>query len=196
MATGTSFCTRIPFLRLTAVFFVVTDYIGSRLPLYHLQAIPNSQFSDQLPLDWKEIMEMSEDMDIGSHSCSHRSVGSLSDMEAAAELFESKNLLEEHLGKPIEHFSYPFGSKAYGHFTDKTTELLQKFGYKTACTTVVGTNKEPLNFYALKRIPVEASDSLFDLECKLSGAYDWVGPFKTLFQRTFSKPHYRHTGLS
>lgn len=185
-------------LNLKAIFFVVTNYIGAPAPLYHLHVAHNShsEISDQLPLDWKAILEMSKDMDIGSHSCSHRSIGALSDLEAAAELMESKAVLEQHLEKSVEHFSYPFGSEAYGDFTVKTTELLQKIGYKTGCTTVVGANQEPLSLYTLKRIPVEASDSLFDLECKLSGAYDWVGAFKTLFQRTFTRQNYSHTSLS
>ena len=176
-------------LGLSAVFFVVTNYIGASRPLYHLQTAQEnfSESTEALPLRWEDIEEMSADMIIGSHSCSHRSVGSLPDSEAATEIFESKHMLEQRLGKPIDHFSYPFGSQAYGDFNDRTTELLQKAGYKTACTTVVGANKELLDLYRLKRIPVEASDSVFDLECKLSGAYDWVGPFKTRFQRIFGK---------
>ena len=88
---------------------------------------------------------------------------------------------------PVECFAYPFGSRAYGDFDPAIRELLRRAGYRGACTTVVGRNGPGADPLALRRLPVEEADGPFRLRCKLAGAYDWVGPVKSLWQRLVAR---------
>jgi peptidoglycan/xylan/chitin deacetylase (PgdA/CDA1 family) len=50
---------------------------------------------------------------IGSHTHSHKSLSSIPSNEAAAEIQRGKEILEEVIGSPIVHFSYPFGMRRF-----------------------------------------------------------------------------------
>lgn len=81
---------------INAFFFPIIEKIG--MPGY---------------LSWGHIEEMHRHgMLIGSHSCSHRHMTSLSVNDATQEFLTSKNTLEDFLGAPVSAFSYPFGDCA------------------------------------------------------------------------------------
>lgn len=82
-------------------------------------------------MDWQTILELSEaGVHFGSHSISHPDLNSLKMLDLVEELRRSKFTLEEHLGKPVDHFAPPYGLADY--FARSTVERL----YKTS----VGTN--------------------------------------------------------
>ena len=174
-------------LGLPATFFLVAGAIGTERPLPHLGADPSAGGrtpAEWLPLSWDEARRLRErGFEIGSHALSHRSLGGLEPAEIETEVRLSKEILERRLGVRVETFAYPFGSRAYGDFGPATRDLLRGAGYRAACTTVVGTNRPGSDALALRRLPVEEADGPFRLRCKLAGAYDWVGPVKSLWQR-------------
>ncbi|OLC56047.1 MAG: hypothetical protein AUH92_00900 [Acidobacteria bacterium 13_1_40CM_4_69_4] len=179
--------------RLPATFFVVAGYLGREVLFRHLSVTGRPARGgplppDWLPLSWDEVGEMvRHGVAIGSHSLSHRSLGVLSGAEAEIEVRGSKEALEARLGVPVELFAYPFGSRAYGDFHRDLDELLRRSGYRAACTTVIGRSGHGADLYALPRIPIEESDGPFRVRCKLLGAYDWVGPVKSLWQRLLAR---------
>ena len=69
------------------------------------------------------------------------------------ELGESKKILEQHICKPVEHLSYPYGWK-----TDVSAEAIvfaHKAGYKTALRSFGGpVRKQDKDMYNIKRIQV------------------------------------------
>jgi peptidoglycan/xylan/chitin deacetylase (PgdA/CDA1 family) len=173
-----------------ATFFLIAGAVGMEAPLPHLEPAADGAESpaEWLPISWVEARRLVErGFEIGSHSVSHRSLGGLPPEEIDREARASKGILERRLGVPVELFAYPFGSRAYGDFDRGTRDLLRRAGYHGACTTVVGTigpGDDPL---ALSRVPVEEADGPFRMRCKLAGAYDWVGPVKSLWQRLVAR---------
>jgi len=174
---------------LPATFFLVAGSVGGRSPLPHLvlreagasQAAPAPGW---MPLGWEEAKEMAMNgMQVGSHSLSHRSLGTMPLDEVEAEACASRDLLRRRLGTEVELFAYPFGSESYGDFDARIEAILRRAGYRAACTTVIGRNGPAADPMALRRIPVEERDGPFRIRCKLAGAYDWVGKVKNLWQR-------------
>ena len=109
----------------------------------------------QNTLTWEQITELSNDplCTIGSHTMSHRRL-TISDIASLQyELGESKNRLEQHIGKPVTHLSYPYGWK-----TDVSAEAItyaQQIGYRTALRSYGGPVREKDDdFYQLKRIMI------------------------------------------
>jgi peptidoglycan/xylan/chitin deacetylase (PgdA/CDA1 family) len=179
---------------LPATFFLVAGALGSGRPLPHLDpgvgagGASASAPAEWLPLSWEEARRLARGgFEIGSHALSHRSLGRLEAGEIELEARGSRQILERRLGVPVEFFAYPFGSRAYGDFDRRTRDLLLRAGYRGACTTVVGSHRPGDDAMTLKRIPIEDGDGPFRLRCKLAGAYDWVGPVKSLAQRVLGR---------
>jgi len=188
--------------RLPATLFMVAGYAGRYTFLRHLgledprSARGGTPPLAWLPLSWDELKEMRRHgIEIGSHSLSHRSLGVLSDSEAAFEAHRSRRMLEEHLGAPIDLFAYPFGSPAYGDFDPNLEEMLGAQGYAAACTTVIGRCAPGADLYAMPRIPMDETDGPFRVRCKLLGAYDWVGKVKAFAQRMLAREDRVDAGL-
>ncbi|HEX9428563.1 MAG TPA: polysaccharide deacetylase family protein [Candidatus Polarisedimenticolia bacterium] len=181
----------LPVLRrykIPATFFLVAGAVGTGRPLSHLCS-DGEERHDGVPEEWRSLgwdqarRLAGEGMTIGSHSLSHRSLGRLEAAEIEDELRRSKAILERGAGARVELFAYPFGSGAYGDFDRGIQGILRRAGYLGACTTVVGRNDAGIDPYALRRIPMEEGDGPFRVRCKLVGAYDWVGPAKSLWQK-------------
>lgn len=181
-------CPVLQRLRLPSTFFVTTGLVGKPAFLPHL-AIPKAPGEATpplawLPLSWDEVIEMSrQGIDIGSHAVTHRSLGRLADREAELEAWTSKETIERRAGIRVELFAFPFGSAARGDFDRGLQETLRASGYRGACTRVIGRCGPDSDPLALPRIPMEEGDGPFRVRCKLAGAYDWIGPFVSLWQR-------------
>lgn len=88
---------------------------------------------------------------IGAHTCSHPNLAYVSEDVAKHEIAGSKKRLEEELGEPIEHFSYPHPA-LNPQWNLRTMEITREAGFKSAVLTQTGPVRlgdEPL---ALKRI--------------------------------------------
>lgn len=80
-------------------------------------------------MSWEEVKKMSASRSavIGAHTLNHPSLAALNLMEQKEEVGQSKSILEEKIGKPVEHFSYPFGTKL--DYTDETMQLCRELKY-------------------------------------------------------------------
>jgi peptidoglycan/xylan/chitin deacetylase (PgdA/CDA1 family) len=65
--------------------------------------------------------------EIGSHTVQHPFLTKSN--RARQEIFESKKILEEKLGKPVTVFAYPFGD-----YNEKIEHLVKEAGYVSART--------------------------------------------------------------
>jgi peptidoglycan/xylan/chitin deacetylase (PgdA/CDA1 family) len=117
-------------------------------------------------LSWDEVMEMSQNnIDFGSHGCSHRILTTLNLDEVKQELIVSKKIIEEEIGKKVHLFSYPNGD-----YNSEVKKLVQEAAYRCA-VTIKGCEekeKEP-DLFALRRIGVH-EDMSTDLKGKFSEA--------------------------
>lgn len=109
----------------------------------------------QNTLTWKQIEEMAKDplCTIGSHTMSHCRLTITDEASLQYELGESKKILEQHICKPVEHLSYPYGWK--GDVSAEAIAFAQKAGYKTALRSFGGpVRKHDTDLYNIKRIHV------------------------------------------
>ena len=133
------------------------------LPYAHLQEDFKHLFAEYLSddvfprntLTWEQIAELSKDplCTIGSHTMTHCRLTITDIASLQYELGESKSLLEQHVCKPVEHLSYPYGWK-----TDVSAEAIafaQQIGYKTALLSFGGPiRQEDKDLHQLKRIMI------------------------------------------
>ena len=108
-----------------ALIFLVTDRIGT--PGY---------------LTWEQVRQMQASglVAFGSHTCSHRRLRSLSDEEIVKEITQSKQILEEKLGRPVYSFCYPYGA---GGFDKRVRPQVFKAGFILDFSTQKGINPWP-----------------------------------------------------
>ena len=106
---------------LPATFFPVAGYVGRNVFLPHL-GIDESRVdatagpvAEWRTISWEEAAQMSRNgIEIGCHSLTHRSMGTVPPAEIDAEVQRSKRMLEHQLRIRVGVFAYPFGSQAYG----------------------------------------------------------------------------------
>ena len=159
-------------LQIPAVIYVATGLVGKTN-----QWMSTSTFSERKMLSWMQIKEMAgQGISFGSHTVSHPKLTELGEGSVSKELVESKQLIEEQLGMACSHFAYP-----YGLLTEKTRELVQQAGFKTACSTRSGFNNAERDPLMLHRIEVYGEDSTWKLKQKIRfGMNDasWFFPLK------------------
>jgi peptidoglycan/xylan/chitin deacetylase (PgdA/CDA1 family) len=119
-------------------------------------------------LDWEQVSELKKaGVQFGSHSLTHADLTKLENEELDREIRESKRILEEKLGRPIDGFSYPFG-----FFNNRVITALRNAGYKWAVTTSDSIWEGLGNPYRIRRISISGLDPEWLLRTKLNGLYD------------------------
>ena len=94
-----------------------------------------SRLCSDLAMTWGEIRELARDplVTIGAHTRRHYAIAPLSLAEARLEITESTRRIEAELGRPVRHFSFPYGDEQSAGARD--FELVRELGFKTAVTT-------------------------------------------------------------
>ena len=181
-------------MKFKAAFFVIAGEMGMKAPFKHLlwdeaaKDYYRQNPESRLPMKWGEVRELRDlGHDIGSHGMTHRSIGNLHSEEGLKEIARSKEILEEAIAGPVTLFSYPYGAKGYNDFNRRTETMLQNVGYAAACTGEIGSVSNGKNLYELPRIPVREIDTPSYFKQKLSGAFEWINPFKRAFQITMPR---------
>lgn len=101
-------------------------------------------------LNWQQAAELlRRGTEIGSHTVSHASLSQVADTQKLEEIQQSKRLLEDRLGEPVQFLAYPFGQ-----FDPSLFPLLQQSGYRGACTGIAGLNFADDSPYRWKRINI------------------------------------------
>ena len=120
-------------------------------------------------LNWEEAREMADSgITFGSHGESHARLVLLPRERAEFEIMDSRKKIEREIRRPIQFFSYPYGT--FLDFDSKTERWVEEAGYQAAFSAVFGTNGPRSRRFALRRIGIEASDTLFTFRAKLNGA--------------------------
>jgi peptidoglycan/xylan/chitin deacetylase (PgdA/CDA1 family) len=122
---------------------------------------------DYLPMNWEDVCKLAKNrlVTFGSHTSSHSIVRGLNDEELHREIVDSKRILEQKIGRLVEHFSYPNGRPC--DFDYRAKEVLAKAGYSSASTTIEELNHQNTDCFELRRIG--ASLGLAELVPKISG---------------------------
>lgn len=132
---------------MTASFFIVTGKMGQ--PGY---------------MSWEQLKTMRvQGMEIGSHTVQHYSLSEINLKEMERELRASRLMLESNLPAATPIFANPFGETA-----PAVLSLLEKTGYKAACSSVIGLNRSGQNPFMIRRMSVPQSQfGLMDFRLRL-----------------------------
>jgi len=92
----------------------------------------------ELTMNWKQIINISKDnlCTIGGHIKNHYALNRLSEVEIIDEVMGANKIIESKIGKKVEHFSYPFGTR--NEITKRESNIVKKLGFKTAVITRYG----------------------------------------------------------
>jgi len=116
-----------------------------------------------------QLRELSDlGVEIGSHSVTHAYLPDLDESQLRYEVAESKEMLEQLVGRPVEHFSCPGG-----RFDRRVAEAVRMAGYKTLATSRPYTNPVSGEQYALGRIPIMRETDLRSFQFLCVGKNLW-----------------------
>ena len=127
-------------------------------------------------MTWDQVRgAQAQGMTIGSHTLHHTYLPPLSEAQVKRELTESKQLIEQQIGRPVHWLSYPIGG-----YTPTITRLAEAAGYRAAFTTNRGVSKRTTDRFAVRRIKVTDRDAHpLVFAVKLSGWYDHFRSLKS-----------------
>jgi peptidoglycan/xylan/chitin deacetylase (PgdA/CDA1 family) len=105
--------------------------------------------------------------EVGAHTQEHVDLMTVSETTAWKQIAKSKTTLQTLLGKPVNHFCYP-----YGKFDERHSTMAKQAMYETATTTVRGRVQVATNLLTLPRVPVMRSTSLPVFWLKIATGYE------------------------
>jgi peptidoglycan/xylan/chitin deacetylase (PgdA/CDA1 family) len=115
---------------------------------------------------------------IGAHGLTHTRLAGLSPHALQAETQEARRILEGACGRPVTLYAYPHGQ--LDDFDAAAERAVAEAGFVAACSTRYGRGSGPAERFRLRRVGIDAGDSLARVEQKLDGAYDWMASKESL----------------
>jgi peptidoglycan/xylan/chitin deacetylase (PgdA/CDA1 family) len=91
-------------------------------------------------------------VEVGAHTVSHPVLGGLTLDVQRREIGSSKQCLEAMVGRPVNTFAYPYGTKA--DYTKATAALVQEQGFALACSNYPEAVTRTSDVYELPRFVV------------------------------------------
>lgn len=139
---------------------------------------------DDRLLSWDAVKEMAASgITFGSHGQTHARLTELDPERLRREIFLSKERIEFETNRPVQFFSYPYGTDC--DFDQGVKSLVREAGYEAGFSALFGTNGPGSDLWTLRRIGIEASDTLFTLQAKLNGALGLLSLFNFSLLRRF-----------
>jgi peptidoglycan/xylan/chitin deacetylase (PgdA/CDA1 family) len=129
--------------------------ILDQLERQYAGAMKTTEFRLSHPLDWNQIREMSAaGIEFSSHTVSHPILSRLDDDDLERELTDSRQRLEQELGKPAPVLAYPVGGPE--EFNDKVVRAAGAAGYRLGVSYMPGVNRlAGMDRFRLRRQHVE-----------------------------------------
>lgn len=101
-------------------------------------------------LSWQQVKVMSDaGIFFGSHSLTHFQLTDCANLRLQAEVVDSKKIIEDHIGREVRHFCYPFGNH-----DQRVEDAVRDAGYDSACTTERAAVLPGANPWRLPRLTV------------------------------------------
>lgn len=135
-----------------AVIFLVTAHIGCSNRWDRTGSLARRPL-----LSWDQIRELAADgVEVGAHSKTHPVLTSLPAQRVEEELVDSKLAVEAAVDAPVAAFAYP-----YGEYDPTLYSVLSRAGFEMAFTVDEGLNSPGTPLYALRRIEIPGTTSLW-----------------------------------
>jgi peptidoglycan/xylan/chitin deacetylase (PgdA/CDA1 family) len=152
-------------LGLPGTAFVPTAFMEKRqhLSWHGIEAWLGTPYEDELRcMTWEEVQQLADrGWEIGSHTCSHPHLTTLSDAELREEMRGSFEQCSMHLGRPCRSIAYP-----YGDVDGRVAALAKEAGYQTgAC---LAHSLVALGAHLWPRVGVWRDDSNLRFRVKIS----------------------------
>lgn len=121
-------------LEIPATIFLVAGKIDSQKSFLWDENTPRQDQGRALSSG--ELIKLSSNplIEIGSHTITHPSLSRLSFGQQKEEIAESKRIIENLIQKPINSFSYPFGTSR--NVNQQSINLVKASGYQYACANI------------------------------------------------------------
>lgn len=105
-------------------------------------------------MTWEEARKIFDaDMEIGSHSLSHRSLTKIPLEDAVQELKKSKEIIEQNINRQCRYFSFPYGGKQ--DYNQGLVNYAREAGYEACLLNVHGYNHLKKDNFCFRRIIME-----------------------------------------
>ena len=147
-----------------AVVFVVAGKLGGLLTT-------DAEPRHGCLMTWDETRELcAMGIAIGGHSLSHRRLSHLAPDEQREEIVGSCRRIAEELGQRVRYFAYPYGTSS--DYDDTSVQLVKEAGCDVACSNRYGYNVKGCGRFTLRRIWIDATDTLETFSAKVQGRLD------------------------
>ena len=120
-------------------------------------------------VSWREVGELTgvDGVSFGAHTVSHPFLATLPDAAIEEEMQTSQSQIEEHVGRPVRHFCYPFGDPpSIGEAVPRIAQGL----FESAVTMQRGRVTSATDRFLLPRVPIYDSDALDRAMAKIATA--------------------------
>ena len=133
--------------------------------------LPQQRPEEYAAMNWEQLKEAANDgILVGSHTVNHTIMGSLRDLESKRfEAAESKKQIEQAIGRPCSHFSFPNGGA--GDFSQVDLDVVYEAGYRSAVTTFIGLSGPSTDPFQIPRINVDADLDYEYLRRQVAGVF-------------------------
>lgn len=116
------------------------------------------------------IKEMQDyGIEFGGHTKTHPKLAEIELSQAREEILESKQKLEEKLGKKLITFAYP-----YGNMNEAIKNIVKEAGYEFAVATDSGDISFSTDLFKIRRIGIFSTNSFLTFKRKVSGRYNFI----------------------
>lgn len=166
-----------------ATVFVVAERLGGPL-------MPDADTEHGKLMTWDEVRELAAmGIDIGGHTMTHPRLSHLPEEVQRHEIVGCCRLIADQLGRAVRHFAYPYGTSA--DYNAVSMRLAEEAGCIAAYSNRYGYNTTSTGRYELRRIWIDASDSLKTFQRKVIGALDTLqlleSPAALRLRKAFSR---------
>mgnify|MGYP000524829517 CR=1 FL=1 len=144
--------------RFPVTLYVTTSYVGSTSLWLKAEGEQNRQM-----MTWSELREL-EGVEIGGHSHTHPQLDVWPLEKARSEIFLCKEILEEHLARPVQTFAFP-----HGYYNQKLLNIVRQAGFTSSCIVGHAMAMDSCSPFALPRIIITSDTTIPILEQYLQG---------------------------
>jgi peptidoglycan/xylan/chitin deacetylase (PgdA/CDA1 family) len=158
--------------------FSATVFIATGVTAGHARF---TWYDEQPPLiGWDEMRRLDGEgvLRFEAHTVTHPNLLALDAESARREIVDGKRELGEQLGREVTAFCYPAGL-----FSDRDRQLVADAGFRVAVSCEPGVNDAATDPLALRRIQIDARDSLLDFRAKAGGGHDSPPPLRRAYRR-------------
>jgi len=160
-----SVASALPTLRrlgVPATVFACSDHAedGGPLGVEELVDQVKANPAELATMRWDELRALvDEGIEVGSHTASHPHLIRLEDMELRRELLESRERIEDELGRRCRFLAYPFGEE-----DDRVRAAARAAGYLAAFA--LRTDRNRLDSFSIPRLGIWRNDRLLRTAAK------------------------------